>query len=166
MKTLGGVLLVAACLVACANSFPGAREDDSEERKNVDPFFDSVAFDIPDANEEMSLIYKHMYSWYSCMKELMRGMVGPDIFGSSFGEIPKGANTTSTTKVIDGHVVVINETTYSGNEDGFKTVLRVSVVDVRPQNETSTAEDITMSPVTEDTEDTDIPKNEVETFDA
>ncbi|XP_078047801.1 icarapin-like [Augochlora pura] len=163
MKTLGGVLLVAACLVACANSFPGAREDDSDERRDVDPFFRPVAFDIPDPDEEMSLIYKHMYRWYSRMKDLIRGMVDPDIFEGPFVEIPKGANTTSTTKVIDGHVVVINETTYSGNEDGFKTVLRVSVVDVRPQDETGKPEDITVSPVAEDT---DIPKNEVETLDA
>nr|XP_033323674.1 icarapin-like isoform X1 [Megalopta genalis] len=140
-----------------------AREDDSDERKYVDPFFEPVAFDIPDVNQEISQIYNQMYRWYLSMKDHLRGMMDPGLFGGPWSKIPKTANTTSTTKVIDGHVVVINETTYTDDEDGYKAVLRFSVIDIRPKNETNTAEEMTVSPVAEET---DIPKNEVETLDA
>ncbi|XP_058806299.1 icarapin-like [Phymastichus coffea] len=56
-----------------------------------------------------------------------------------WGKIPEGANTTSTTKVIDGHAVTINETTYSDGDDNSGTIIRVRVVDIKPLNETTDA---------------------------
>ena len=47
-----------------------------------------------------------------------------------------GANTTSTTKIVDGHIVTINETTYTDGDDVFGTQIRIRIIDVKPQNET------------------------------
>ncbi|EZA56188.1 Icarapin-like protein, partial [Ooceraea biroi] len=51
-------------------------------------------------------------------------------------KIPEGANTTSTVKIIDGHVVTINETTYSSGDANSNTAFRIRIIDVKPQNET------------------------------
>lgn len=83
--------------------------------------------------------------WYSQvqdkMKRLRDQMAGilshiPEQGVVPFGKIPDGANTTSTTKVIDGHIVTINETTYIDGDDEFATLVRIRVIDVKPQNET------------------------------
>lgn len=39
-------------------------------------------------------------------------------------------------QVIDGHVVTINETTYSSGDKNGDTAFRIRIVDVKPQNET------------------------------
>ncbi|XP_076231593.1 icarapin-like [Calliopsis andreniformis] len=167
MKTFG-VLLVAACLVACAHSFPGARDsDESEEKKNVDTvlvlpsdtrerFIRPMAFDFPDMSFDDSLesptwSWPTMFrsnpfdGWYSSMqglmkrlKEQMAGILSriPEQGVVPWGKIPEGANTTSTTKIINGHVVTINETTYMDGDDEYGTLIRVRVIDVKPQNET------------------------------
>ncbi|KAF7993860.1 hypothetical protein HCN44_011129 [Aphidius gifuensis] len=51
-----------------------------------------------------------------------------------WGNVPDGANSTSTKKVIDGHVVTINETTYKSDDDS--TYVRFRIVDVQPDNTT------------------------------
>ncbi|XP_046587213.1 icarapin-like isoform X1 [Neodiprion lecontei] len=91
-------------------------------------------------------------SWDGDMMKRLREQVAaslPDL-GSSDGlydipKIPEGANTTSTTKVINGHVVTVNETTYSDGDENSGTVLRVRVVDIKPVNETENpdSEDVT-----------------------
>ncbi|XP_011645734.2 icarapin-like, partial [Pogonomyrmex barbatus] len=50
--------------------------------------------------------------------------------------IPEGANTTSTVKIINGHVVTINETTYSSGDDMSGTAFRIRIIDVKPLNDT------------------------------
>jgi len=39
-------------------------------------------------------------------------------------------------QIIDGHVVTINETTYSSGDDNSNTAFRIRIIDVKPQNET------------------------------
>ncbi|XP_032691089.1 icarapin-like [Odontomachus brunneus] len=51
-------------------------------------------------------------------------------------KVPEGANTTSTTKIIDGHVVTINETTYTSGDDTSGTAFRIRIIDVKPQDDT------------------------------
>ncbi|XP_029669216.1 icarapin-like [Formica exsecta] len=50
--------------------------------------------------------------------------------------IPEGANTTSTTKIINGHVVTINETTYTSSDENGGTAFRIRIIDVKPENDT------------------------------
>ncbi|CAK9825540.1 unnamed protein product [Anthophora retusa] len=216
MKTLGGVLLVAACFVACTHSFPGARDKDSEERKNVDTvlllpsemrdrFRPMTAFDFPDTSFDDSLesptwtwnsLFRSNFfdGWYSSIqahiKKLRDEMAGilsriPEQGVIPWGKIPEGANTTSTTKIIDGHVVTINETTYMDGNDEFGTMIRVRVIDVKPQNETilmteseADAEVTTLSTSKEESTtpsrsvetveefDNEIPKHQVDTLTA
>lgn len=55
-----------------------------------------------------------------------------------FNKIPEGANTTSTTKVIDGHIVTINETTFNDDNPNSTFVFKIRTVDVKPENATDT----------------------------
>ncbi|XP_024943767.1 icarapin-like [Cephus cinctus] len=94
---------------------------------------------------------------------------------SPWGKIPEGANTTSTTKIVDGHVVTINETTYSSGNDSHGAVFRVRIIDVKPQNDTLetvggegeaevvTTESSESESTTAQTEDSSTPARSVET---
>lgn len=59
----------------------------------------------------------------------------------SFGNIDlsKG-NTSSVTKVIDGHTVVINETEYKNEDDFGGTFFKVRIIDVKPDSSELTTE--------------------------
>ncbi|KOC71076.1 Icarapin-like, partial [Habropoda laboriosa] len=142
---------------------PGALDRDSDERKDVDTVLllpsdardrfirPMAAFDFPDTSFDDSLEspswirWNFFDTWYSSIqatikkwREDMSRILSriPDHGIVSLGKIPEGANTTSTTKIIDGHVVTINETTYMDGDDEYGTVIRVRVIDVKPQNET------------------------------
>jgi len=49
-------------------------------------------------------------------------------------------NTTSITKVIDGHTVVINETEYKKEDDFGGTFFKVRIIDVKPDSSELTTE--------------------------
>ncbi|KOX80079.1 Icarapin-like [Melipona quadrifasciata] len=72
------------------------------------------------------------------LRDQMAGILShiPEQGVVNWSKIPEGANTTSTTKVINGHVLTINETTYTDGNDEYSTLIRVRVIDVRPQNDT------------------------------
>ncbi|KAK0081588.1 hypothetical protein PV325_011901 [Microctonus aethiopoides] len=53
-----------------------------------------------------------------------------------FGKIPENANKTSTTKIIDGHIVTINETTYNDDDSNSTFVFKIRTVDIQPENGT------------------------------
>ncbi|KAJ8922624.1 hypothetical protein NQ315_007656 [Exocentrus adspersus] len=82
--------------------------------------------------------------------------IGVDL--PSFGDIDLGkGNTTSVTKIIDGHKVVINETEYKKEDDFGGAFFKVRIIDVRPESGEATtnsnAEAITSPPaVNRDTE--------------
>lgn len=133
MKSFAGVLLVAACFVACAHSFPGPVQDDSDE----DAFFlvypsrhydKSVPSDLFEDDPLDSLTWRWA-KWYEKMSDIIKSM-------TTWSTAPKGTNTTSTTNIIHGHVVTINETTYADGGDDFGVQIRVRVVDIKPENET------------------------------
>lgn len=132
-----------------------------------------------------------LQSMESRMKRFWEQMAGilsrvPDRDVVSWGKIPEGANTTSTTKIIDGHVVTINETTYMDGDDEHGILTRVRIISVKPQNDTillteSAADaEVTTLPTTIEGEsttvsrsietveefDNEIPKNQVETLTA
>ncbi|XP_017877098.1 icarapin-like [Ceratina calcarata] len=163
MKILSGVLLVAVCLVASTHAFPGVRDADSDEKKvdtvlilPSDQLMGATDFDDTDSAENPfwgwnSMIRSNLMDrWYSniqAMKAQMRRLanmmaagilssISDEDTGSPWIKIPEGANTTSTTKVVDGHVVTVNETTYTDGDDESGIVIRVRVIDVRPENET------------------------------
>lgn len=113
-------------------------------------------------------------SLQNAMNKLREQMEGPlsGIGGlAPWGKIPEGANTTSTTKVIDGHVVTINETTYNGEGDDGNSFFRIRVVDVKPQDDGDVTEDsgeVTDKPTadnkpTESTKEPTTPARSVET---
>ncbi|KAK2588782.1 hypothetical protein KPH14_001661 [Odynerus spinipes] len=129
-------------------------ERDLFGRPRISGIPDTSDFDVDDSDESWSFFrpnYPNMYFDYlsqylqNLMKRLrdqMSDMASHLPSGPSFirpWKIPEGANTTSTTKVIDGHVVTINETIYSDGNDNEGTFIRVRVIDVKPQNETTEA---------------------------
>ncbi|XP_018406220.1 PREDICTED: icarapin-like [Cyphomyrmex costatus] len=123
MKTFVQVLLIAACFVACARSYPSRLGYDSSDEDDLD----SMGFDIAMPNffsDTINRLRQNLLNYFWTI---------PDI--TSF-KAPEGANTTSTTKIINGHVVTINETTFVSGDNNSGTVFRIRTVDVKPQNET------------------------------
>ncbi|XP_071454967.1 icarapin-like [Hetaerina americana] len=70
-------------------------------------------------------------------QETLEGSNSFDI-GQSWNGIP--GNTTSTTKVINGHVVTVNETTYTRGNNGSSAVFHIKVVDIKPQQSATEGE--------------------------
>ncbi|XP_076629869.1 icarapin-like [Colletes latitarsis] len=203
MKTFGGVLLVAACFVASTHSFPRTREPDSEEQTNFEVaqpsdtrnrFIRPMTFDFPDMSFDDSdeipvktwpSIFRlnPFDGWYERtqdamnrlkeqMMNILSGIVDKD---ASSDAIPGVANSSSITKVINGHVVTINETVYADKEDEYGTWIRVRVISVDPQNETvstterrveSEGDQTPRSVETVEDLENNIPKNEVDTLTA
>lgn len=90
---------------------------------------------------------------------------------SGFPQIPgldlgKG-NTTSVTKVIDGHKVVINETEYNKQGDFGGAFFKVRIIDVKPDSSESTTAtassegDDSTREVAENSAENEVTKNEV-----
>lgn len=122
MKAFVHVLLVAACLVACARALPGGRRDSFE-----DDDFEDMSLNFAMQNflaDTLNRIRSNLFNYFWNM---------PDLTNI---KIPEGANTTSTVKIIDGHVVTINETTYEADDENGGTAFRIRIIDVKPQNET------------------------------
>lgn len=221
MKSFAVALLVA-CFVACAHSFPGVTDESSEKGKDIDTvlvlpseFKERLAFSLgepdssfDDSNESSLWNWPTLFrsnvldGWYSSVQAQMKRLRDQmaDILSHiseqgdvSWSKIPEGANTTSVTKVIDGHLVTINETTYMDSGDEHSTLIRVRVIDVKPENDTiltteseadtevtslptvavtgttTTKEDRTMplrSVETVEDFDNEIPKNQVDTLTA
>lgn len=89
-------------------------------------------------------------------------------------DLSKG-NSTSITKVIDGHTVVINETEYKSEDENGGTFFKVRIIDFKPDESdlTTEGEAEVVSPAAKDREyvdnsfENEITKNnEVGTFDA
>jgi len=117
-------------------NFPSGFEDDDSFES---AFGNSGFFRNPFRGNPFDGFLAGMESAMTKLREQMSSILTrlPDQSGfPSIGKIPDGANTTSTVKVIDGHVVTINETTYTDGDDSSGTVFRVRVVEVKPQNET------------------------------
>jgi len=132
MKTFVHVLLVAACLVAYARGYPSIGYDSSDEDE-----FDSVGFGMQNYfSETINRLRQNLLNYFWNM---------PDITKI---QIPEGANTTSTTKIINGHVVTVNETTYTAGDDLSGTAIRIRVIDVKPLNNTETVDVGNVEPTT------------------
>lgn len=82
-------------------------------------------------------------SYFSEMFDRFRQLISErdGLFGSDLPSngTDKG-NTTSVTKIVDGHRYVINETVYSGGDGNNKHFYKVRVVNVVPLNETTSKE--------------------------
>ncbi|XP_034241821.1 uncharacterized protein LOC117645651 [Thrips palmi] len=114
---------------------PGPRdstEDSDEEQPGgyLHPYFvDPMSNFMAQMAEMMAAMRRQMAD------VLSRGGIdreeGPDF--------SKLGNTTSTTKVVDGHVVTVNETVIGG-DDGDSAVLHVRVVDIHPSESPADAE--------------------------
>lgn len=177
-------MLVAACFVACAHSFPDARQDDNDGLLLLeDPereYEKSLPIDPFDTDPILSLSWNWPNCWYTRMSDLITKLM-------PWTTNPKAANnTTSTTNIIDGHVVTVNETTYADGNDEYGIRIRVRVIDVKPENETEREPNagVTTSPTVAATQPTssqeerttparsvetleefdDIPKNQVDTL--
>ncbi|XP_020287766.1 icarapin-like [Pseudomyrmex gracilis] len=117
------VFLAAACLIACAHGLPGARRDSLED----DDDFEDMNFEFAMPSffaETMNKLRQNLLNYFWNM---------PDVTDI---KIPEGANTTSTTKIINGHVVTINETTYTSGDENGGAAFRIRIIDVKPQNDT------------------------------
>ncbi|XP_046388186.1 icarapin-like [Ischnura elegans] len=79
-----------------------------------------------------------MWQLRNQMQEVLRRIPQESLEGSSGFEIAQPwngipGNSTSTTKVINGHVVTVNETTYTRGTNGSSAVFHIKVVDIKPQ---------------------------------
>ncbi|XP_012350049.1 icarapin-like isoform X2 [Apis florea] len=166
MKTLGVLFVAAWFIACTHSFPGAREEDNKEDRKNMDTVlilpkserdqmmaatFDFPSLSFEDSDESSNWNWNTLLrpnfldGWYQTlqthMKKVREQMAGilsriPEQGVVNWNKIPEGANTTSTTKIIDGHVVTINETTYTDGSDDYSTLIRVRVIDVRPQNET------------------------------
>lgn len=127
------IALVAACLIACAHAFPSRSENDDFEDEF--DFLPTLAF-----SEYMNTLRQHFLNYFWNI---------PDVTNI---KIPEGANTTSTVKIIDGHVVTINETTYSSGDENGGTAFRIRIIDVKPENDTLLISNGNAEPTTVKTE--------------
>lgn len=197
MRLLVSVLLVSALLVACARAFPAFdSSEESEERKNVDTVVvlpklgmdlfgrprisdipDTSSFDVDDSdsytNVYLGFLRQTLQEMLKKLRDEMSDLASRLPSGPSFirpWKTPEGANTTSTTKIIDGHVVTVNETSYSDINDNEGMYIRVRVIDVKPQEETTTSDTqgltTTPVPITDEAENKEVtttPTRSVET---
>ncbi|XP_011166768.1 icarapin-like [Solenopsis invicta] len=128
MKTLH-VLLVAACLIACTRGYPSRNiagyDSDEDFETNYDFSFPS----FPNFADYWNLMQQRVRE----IAKMFSNPLNPTDF-----KIPEGANRTSTTKIINGHVVTINETTYTSGDDENGTAFRIRIIDIKPQNSTDT----------------------------
>ncbi|XP_015435883.1 PREDICTED: icarapin-like [Dufourea novaeangliae] len=166
MKILVGVLFAAcfvACVHSFPGSRDSDSDESDNARtllvlppESKDRFIRPIPFDLSDMSLEDSLEapswgwpnmfrsnpfggwYSRMHEYITSLRERVSDILSriPEDGVVSWGKIPEGANTTSTTKIIDGHVVTVNETTFRDGDDENGIVIRVRVIDVKPQNET------------------------------
>ncbi|XP_046734272.1 icarapin-like [Diprion similis] len=153
MKSAFSLLIFASALFAVAFAYPGARSaspESDEKSEQVLPII-IVPEDLDDCCGSRffsSFSDNPLDGFLTRMQNMMktlREQVAASLPGFSNSDdlydlpkIPEGANTTSTTKVINGHVVTVNETTYSDGDENGSTVLRVRVVDIKPANDEDT----------------------------
>lgn len=64
--------------------------------------------------------------------------------------------------MIDGHVVTVNETTYSNGNDGFGAVFRIKVVEVHPSESPEEGGEAEVMPEETSSEVPDNNKSEIE----
>ncbi|XP_012281077.1 icarapin-like [Orussus abietinus] len=153
MKVVFGVALAVVFLAATAHAFPAQGQLYGDNvGKNVDTLLvlpeGSLGSGLEDDSEEFPYFFNSFrppsfLDFFSGMQEAllrlraqmadMLSKVPHGGFIGTPGELPEGANTTSTTKIIDGHVVTINQTTYSTGDDLNGSVIRVRVIDIKPQ---------------------------------
>jgi len=151
MKYALSFFIFASALVAVAFAHPGKhsshlrREVDLDEEDPIillagispeEDVFEESFFGPARSpfNGFMSSMQSMMNSLKQRIAQHIPSYSGPGSF-FGFNNIPEGANTTSTTKVINGHVVTVNETTYSDGDDVQGTVVRVRIVDIKPEND-------------------------------
>lgn len=165
MKIFVNIFIIATCFLVFSYAFPAFdSSEESDEKKNVDtllvlPGSDMEMFDRPripnlnpdfnDSDESWPLFRPGSFGYLSdSLQQIMnrlreqmasiasRFSLNPG-FSTPWSKIPLGGNTTSTTKIINGHVLTINETVYKDNSDTDAIVFRVRVIDVKPQNDTT-----------------------------
>ncbi|GLV37367.1 hypothetical protein CBL_10666 [Carabus blaptoides fortunei] len=122
MKLFCGLLLVTAIFALPADPRP-AEDATTFESEEIDTGVERVPT-------------RPYYGFFEDMFERMRRQM-LELMGAvpRIGS-PNGGNTTSVTKIIDGHKVTINETVYSsGDGENVASVVKVRVVDVRPNTD-------------------------------
>ncbi|XP_014604275.1 PREDICTED: icarapin-like [Polistes canadensis] len=164
MKLFVNIFIVATCFLAFSYAFPAFdTSEESDEKKNVDtvlvlPGSDMDVYsrpripNLPDFNESdgswplfrpssFDYLSDTLHQIMNRLREQMASIasrfpLNPG-FSTPWSKIPLGGNTTSTTKIINGHVLTINETIYKDNNDTDGIIFRVRVIDVKPQDDTT-----------------------------
>ncbi|XP_034942846.1 icarapin-like [Chelonus insularis] len=158
MKSLLAIFVLVS-LLAFAHCFPGLPRENVEDEGDGRPRTHQVELIYPepknfDNDRDTFGLFPFSFNWrpirfdfsprFGSLRDLMKMMT--DLFNDvpSFddmkpfgGKIPEGANTTSITKIVDGNVVTVNETTYTDSNDNSGTFIRVRVVHIKPENETT-----------------------------
>nr|CAH7715620.1 unnamed protein product [Callosobruchus chinensis] len=121
--------------------------------------------------QQMEALFKNMPGFRSNATSSEEDDDFPSLAGRfpipAFPSIDLGkGNTTSVTKIINGHKVVINETEYSKDDDLGGAFFHVRVIDVRPDDEDKSGEsstpkdDASREPLAgQDSKENEIPQN-------
>ncbi|KAK0181277.1 hypothetical protein PV327_003570 [Microctonus hyperodae] len=110
-------------------------DDDDDDDDEDDIPFNPFHFNFRPIHNPFSGIWENLQNTMKRLRDQMSRIPTPGI-SYPFGKIPEGANKTSTTKIIDGHIVTINETTYNDNDSNATFVFKIRTVDIQPQNGT------------------------------
>ncbi|KAK0177771.1 hypothetical protein PV328_001785 [Microctonus aethiopoides] len=105
--------------------------DDDEDATPFNPFH----FNFRPIHNPFSGIWENLQNTMKRLRDQMSRLPTSGI-SYPFGKIPESANKTSTTKIIDGHIVTINETTYNDDDSNSTFVFKIRTVDIQPENGT------------------------------
>lgn len=118
----------------------GSSDDDDDDADDGLGGFTSPGLYYPFRTNPLDGFMSSMQHYMDRLRAQMASVltrIPEQSFFNPWARVPEGANTTSTTKIIDGHVVTINETTYSNSDDGNSAIFRVRIIDVKPQEDTT-----------------------------
>lgn len=185
-------LIFAGCL-----AFPASKDDDKNVDTSVDfvppvrhsPFGDQPVIDTGVISEGglfgnpfgglyetienlMTRMRHQMNQLFNTQYNSSAALPGSGFPGIHFPPLPdlgKG-NTTSVTKVIDGHKVIINETQYSNGDENVGSFFKVRIINIVPEDETTETDLKTNKPIegtnrnretesVENSHENEIPKN-------
>ncbi|XP_049834486.1 icarapin-like isoform X1 [Schistocerca gregaria] len=172
MKAIALALVFVFAVIAATNAFPRTSSDTElvfvplESRAGVTESVEDVD-DSSDDDDDFIFPFGGFFGFSSFMQDFMRRITDvlkglPD-GAFNFG---KEGNTTSTTKVVGGHVITVNETVYKNDDD--TGVYKIQVIEVKPtegaidseQNPTETSDSASPEQVSEN--DNEIPKGKTE----
>ncbi|XP_067009670.1 icarapin-like [Anabrus simplex] len=134
MKTYFGILFLIVAAFAVVESFPRV----GEEEVVIVPLerdADSTEESSEESGEDYGYFHIGVPSFFTGFDAFMKSLatrVRQLISSGPSEDWGKVSNATSTRKVIDGHVITVNDTTYTRDSNDSNSVFFVRVIDIKP----------------------------------